>query len=128
MQNELADEFYREQAAARNKEVSDLSTMERPGDKILKDLPSDVVKYILQYHKGSPNDMQTTKEKLKDLNTQFLTIGPGRSHNGVSYVQHATWTPMPNGTLDGVLHQRQIDTDKVRGATYQNLKLYPYEY
>lgn len=59
MQNELADEFYREQATARNKEVANLST----GDKILKDLPTDVVKYILQYHDGGATD--TTKVKTE---------------------------------------------------------------
>lgn len=133
MQNELAEQFYQEQKRARYEEVANIPNLERPGDMFLKDLPVDIAKYILQYHDGSPSDMETTKKEMKRINRCFVKDTSVAIKN---YPRNNMVFMNQEGPIEGgwkiFRHFRNIREDKVEGyirtGPWDNSVTYEYEY
>lgn len=102
MQNELADEFYREQKVKRDNELQQMeinkATNRAKANNIMGDLPTDLVKYIMEYHDDGP---QKTKDHLDAQNNEYAT----RNKNRKTVIWALTGTnpadPLRTGTHNG---------------------------
>lgn len=119
MQNELADEFYREQKFKRDNELAQLHQKKAKdrttANTILSDLPRDVANYIMQYHDEGP---QKTKDHLDIQNNDYTAHNKEKDNKALAFAR-----PGINPTEfwhTGMSHYKYIGDDYLSYHSFQN--------